>query len=278
MIKNVTVSGLGLIGASMAKAIKKYTDCTVYGYNRTLSVTEQAVIDDTVDGVADDDILLNTDLLIVGMFPSSSIDYLKQIMPKLKKGCIVVDLVGVKTVLIDAVEDLAIENGINFIGGHPMAGLAVAGYDNATSELYQNASMILVPTKSTVVDTLPMMEDFFTKLGFGRIITCSKEEHDSMIAYTSQLAHIVSSAYIKSPNALTHHGYSAGSYKDMTRIACLNEHVWSELFLLNSKAIVKEIDIFMENMQDLKTAIEQNDKQELTELLKKGREIKEKVH
>ena len=126
MIKNVTVSGLGLIGASMAKAIKKYTDCTVYGYNRTLSVTEQAVIDDTVDGVADDDILLNTDLLIVGMFPSSSIDYLKQIMPKLKKGCIVVDLVGVKTVLIDAVEDLAIENGINFIGGHPMAGLAVA--------------------------------------------------------------------------------------------------------------------------------------------------------
>ena len=214
---------------------------------------------------------------MVGMFPSSAIVYLKNIIPKLKKGTMLIDLVGVKTSLIDELDDLCVEYGVNFIGGHPMAGKAIAGYTNSTPELYNDASMILVPTKSTVEKTIPMAKEFFLKLGFGRVIVCTKETHDSMIAYTSQLAHVVSSAFIKSPNAKNHKGYSAGSYKDMTRIACLNENVWTELFLYNSNALVEEIDILVKNMMNIRNSIAQKDEDALKTLLKQGRLLKEEI-
>ncbi len=275
MIKTVSVAGLGLIGASMAKAITQYVGCTVYGWNRTKSVTEKAIADGTITGELTDEVFAKTDLLIVGLFPQASVDYILGSIPKLKKGAIIVDIVGVKSSVIEAVESACASAGVTFIGGHPMAGLEVAGYDNAFADLYKNASMILVPTATSNDEQMHQMSEFFTKMGFGRIMICSKEEHDAMIAYTSQLAHVVSNSFVKSPGCAKHKGFSAGSYKDMTRVATLNEHMWAELFLLNKKALVTEIDILIENIQNMRNAIENADEEKLIAILKEGRERKD---
>ncbi len=278
MFKTVSIAGLGLIGASLAKATIKYTDCTVYGWNRTASVTQKAIADGVLAGEASDEILAQTDLLVVALFPWASVDYILAALPKLKKGAVVVDIVGVKTTVVDAIEGAAKEAGVVFIGGHPMAGLEVAGYENAFAELYQKASMILVPTAASTDAHVDALGAFFTTLGFGRIMICTKEEHDAMIAYTSQLAHVVSSAYVKSPRCAEHRGFSAGSYKDMTRVATLNEHMWTELFLLNQTALVAEIDELSKNLANLRSAIAEGDEARLKALLAEGREQKEKYH
>lgn len=278
MIQTVSVAGLGLIGASMAKAITAYTDCTVYGWNRTHSVTEAAMADGAIVGEATDEMLAQTDLLIVSLFPQVSIDYILATIPKLKKGAVIVDLVGVKTTVVDALDAAAKEAGVVFIGGHPMAGLEVAGYENSFADLYQKASMILVPTSSSTDALVAQMSDFFTQVGFGRVMICTKEEHDAMIAYTSQLAHVVSCAFVKSPRCATHKGFSAGSYKDMTRVASLNEHVWTELFLLNKTALVAEIDELTSHLADLRNAIAEENEPVLKELLAEGRVQKAKYH
>ncbi len=278
MLHTVSFAGLGLIGASMAKAVAKNTDCAVYGWNRTKSVTEAAIADGTLVGEATDEILAQTDLLIVCLYPQASVDYMLATFPKLKKGAIIIDLVGVKTSVVDALDDAAKAAGVVFIGGHPMAGLEVAGYSNAFAELYQNASMILVPTATSTDALVAQMSDFFKQIGFARVMICTKEEHDAMIAYTSQLAHVVSCAFVKSPRCATHQGFSAGSYKDMTRVATLNEHIWTELFLLNKTALVAEIDELQKNLADLRNAIDSANETELKALLAEGRIQKEKYH
>lgn len=276
MINTVTVAGLGLIGASIAKAIGKYTNCDVYGWNRTKSVIENAIKDKTIINEASNEILGQTDLLIVCLYPKATIDYIINTIPKLKKGAIIIDICGVKTSLINEIDDIAKEAGVVFIGGHPMAGLAVAGYENSFAELYQDASMILVPTKTSNDSYISKMSEFFSSIGFTTIIVCTKEEHDSMIAYTSQLAHIISCAFVKSPKCKNHKGFSGGSYKDMTRVATLNEHVWTELFSLNRDAILEEIDVFSKNLNDLREAIACENEVHLKSLLSDGRIQKEK--
>lgn len=278
MLQTVSVAGLGLIGASMAKAVTKYTDCAVYGWNRTHSVTETAIADGTLVGEATDEILAKTDLLIVSLYPQASIDYILNAIPKLKPGAIIIDLVGVKTTVVDALNAAAKEAGVIFIGGHPMAGLEVTGYDNSFADLYQKASMILVPTDTSTDTLIAQMSDFFKTVGFGRVMICTKEEHDAMIAYTSQLAHVVSCAFVKSPRCASHRGFSAGSYKDMTRVATLNEHVWTELFMLNKTALVAEIDELTKHLADLRNAIDTENEPELKALLAEGRMQKEKYH
>ena len=277
MIQNVVIVGLGLMGGSMAKAIHARTDCKVYGWNRTRSVAEKAVAEGTLDGVADDEALAAADLVIVGLYPQSTIDWMTEYLPRLHPGCLVVDMVGVKRSVVEQATPLALANGVHFVGGHPMAGREFSGYAYATADLFENASMILVQTESSPLWAVDEVDGFFSRLGFGRVVRCSAEQHDNMIAYTSQLCHVVSSAFIKSPEALKHNGYSAGSYKDLTRVAKLNEHMWTELFLLNREPLVREIDEIIGHLQDYRDAIAENDADRLCALLREGRELKESI-
>lgn len=277
MIETVVIVGLGLMGGSMAKAIHARTDCKVYGWNRTRSVAEKAVAEGTLDGVADDEALAAADLVIVGLYPQSTIDWMTEYLPRLHPGCLVVDMVGVKRAVVEQATPLALANGVHFIGGHPMAGREFSGYAYATADLFENASMILVQTESSPLWAVDEVDGFFSRLGFGRVVRCSAEQHDNMIAYTSQLCHVVSSAFIKSPEALKHNGYSAGSYKDLTRVAKLNEHMWTELFLLNREPLVREIDEIIGHLQDYRDAIAENDADRLRTLLREGRELKESI-
>ena len=277
MKKKVVIVGLGLMGGSMAMAIRKYTDCEVYGWNRTRSVAEKAAADGTLHGIADEAVIADADLMIISLYPQSTVDFLLEHMPRMKKGCIIVDLVGIKCFLQENLEQAAVDAGVHFIGGHPMAGKEFSGYAFATPELFQNASMILVPNASSPLWAVDEMDGFFMQLGFGCVVRCSAEQHDHMIAFTSQLAHVVSSAYIKSPEALRHNGYSAGSYKDLTRVAKLNEHMWTELFLRNAEPLVGEIDEIIRHLTDYRDAIAGGEEERLCALLREGRERKESI-
>ncbi len=277
MIKKVAVCGLGLMGGSMAKTLKKYTSCQVYGWNKPDSVVDYAIADGAVDGYAQEAGWQEMDLLIVGLYPQVAINFLKDVMPKLKKGCLLVDMVGIKEYMVKSLEDDALAAGVHYIGGHPMAGREFSGYAYAQDTLFDDASMILVQTKSSPLWAVDEMEGFFYALGFANVVRCSARQHDKMIAFTSQLAHVVSSAYIKSPEALNHNGYSAGSYRDLTRVAKLNEDMWTELFIRNKEPLVEEIDQILKHLTEYRDAIQAENWDELRQLLKEGREIKESI-
>ncbi|MBS5145485.1 MAG: prephenate dehydrogenase [Butyricicoccus pullicaecorum] len=277
MIRNVVVVGLGLMGGSFAKAVRAYTDCKVYGWNRTQAVAQAAVQEGVLDGIADDAILGQADLIVISLYPQAAIDWLKAHIEKLKHGCLVVDFVGVKQCIVDALTPLAQKHGVHFVGGHPMAGREFSGFAYAQEDLFRDASMILVQTESSPLWAVDAVEGFFSQLGFGRVVRCSAEQHDHMIAFTSQLCHVVSSAYIKSPEALKHNGYSAGSYKDLTRVAKLNEDMWTELFLLNQQPLVQEIDEIIKHLTEYRDSIAAGDAERLRTLLRDGRMIKERI-
>lgn len=275
--KTVIVAGLGLIGGSMAKAIKVHTDCRVLGWNRTKSVAEAALAEGAIDAIATEDDFRTCDMLIPVLYPAATVEFLEKKIPLMKKDAIVVDLVGVKMRLVETIGPLAKEHGVRYTGGHPMAGLAKAGFERSFADLYKGASMILVPTSATQPGDIEELSRFFRGVGFGMIKVCSAEIHDHMIAHTSQLAHVVSNSYVKSPVSANYKGFTGGSYKDMTRIACLNEKVWAELFLWNREALLPEIDDLIRNMTLVRSAIEAQDQEKLTELLREGREAKEKI-
>ena len=259
MKKTVVVAGLGLMGGSMAMAFKEHTDWTVYGWNRTRAVAEKALEQGVIDGIADEETIAQCDLLIPVLYPAATIDFLKRIIPTMKPGARIVDLVGVKTSVIDELEPVAIAAGIHYTGGHPMAGKEVAGFDNADADLYRGASMILVPTASTAPGDIEWMSELFIQLGFGMVKICDKYEHDRMIAHTSQLCHVVSNCYVKSPSSPKHKGFSAGSYRDMIRVAGVNEVLWTDLFLTNRDALLEELDIFVSDLLKVRSALADRD-------------------
>ncbi len=286
-LNTICITGLGLIGGSIAKTIKSnfknLENLTLYGIDNSSDVLNKALEDGVIDKKISSDfdsqeninLLKDIDLLIISIFPRDTIRYILDILPKLKKGCIIVDCAGVKSAVIDAVQQKALENNIIFIGGHPMAGREVTGYENSLDNLFENASMLLIPNLSSNQESIELVSSFFEEAGFKKIISCTAEEHDRIIAYTSQLAHVVSNSYVKSQMSSKHQGYSAGSYKDMTRVACLNEVVWEELFILNKDFLVKEIDELLINIKEMRDTIEDGNSQKLIALLKQGRELKE---
>ena len=236
------VIGLGLIGGSMAKAFKDNTDSEVYGLDINASV------------------MLNAKL----------VEFLQSKADIIKKGAVVIDCSGVKRYVFTPAHELAKAHGFEFIGGHPMAGVERWGFDSSFGMLFNNASIILTPDGGTDIALLHEIKQMFLSIGFGSITVVSPEQHDRIIAYTSQLAHVVASAYIKSPTALEHTGMSAGSYKDMTRVASLNSKMWSELVLENGDNLLNEIDNIINNLTEYRDAIASNDRVKLEALLEDG--------
>lgn len=271
---NIGIIGLGLIGGSMAKAIKQNTPYKVFGYDRQDTIIKKAVLMGAIDEMLTEGQISSCDLLIVALYPQDAIDFVKSHANSIKKGAIVLDCCGVKRVICQALEPLAEQNGFIFMGGHPMAGLAHAGFTHAKKALFNNASMVLTPTKGTRIEEVQKIKLLCESIGFTNTQISTPEEHDRVIAFTSQLAHVVSSAYIKSPSALEHKGFSAGSYKDMTRVAKLNESMWAELFLDNPEFLAEEIDGLIQRLSQYSKAVKENDGDTLKELLRLGKERK----
>ena len=273
----IGITGLGLIGGSMAKAIKETKEHTVYGYDTDESTLLAAELTDAIDGMLSEENLSECDVVIVSLYPEATIDYIIKNADKFKKDCIVFDCCGVKRAVCDRINPVAKEHGFTFIGGHPMAGTQFWGFGSSRASLFKGASMILTPCGISDIAVLDKAKHFFLSLGFSEITFSSPEEHDRIIAYTSQLAHVVSSAYVKSPSAEVRKGFSAGSYKDMTRVAKLNEEMWTELFLENKDNLAFEIEMLIKNLQQYKTALENADSEKLSSLLAEGKAKKKQV-
>lgn len=271
------VAGLGLIGGSMAKALKACGGYQVYGWNRTRSVAERALAEGAIDGIADGELFSRCDLLLPALYPQATAAFLRNVLPRMKPGAQAVDLAGIKAPIVEAVTPVARRYGIRYTGGHPMAGLEKGGYEHASPGLFRGASMILVPTAATEVGDLVQLGALFRKVGFHRIKFCTPQLHDRMIAYASQLPHVISNSYVKSPAARDLEGFAGGSCRDMSRTACLNEAMWTELFLLNREQLLPEIDQLLSSVAELRRALAAGDAAELEGLLRRGREDRERM-
>ncbi len=272
----VGVVGLGLIGGSFAKAYHAAGE-RVLAWNRTASVLDFAMLDGGVDGELSESNIGTCDLILVTLYPAAAIAYLERMGPYIGKKPLVIDCCGTKRVVCSACFPLAEKFGFTYMGGHPMAGTHNSGYKYARANLYRGAPMVLVPPVFDDIDLLDRARELLLPAGFGHISVTTAEEHDEMIAFTSQLAHVVSNAYIKSPTASRHKGFSAGSYKDMTRVAWLNPDMWAELFLENRDCLIAELDGLIACLGEYRTAMENGDRETLVELLDAGRRRKEEV-
>ena len=278
----IGVVGLGLIGGSMAKAYRAYSDALaleyeIYGYDLDKSIVDFARLDGTLNGVLDDSTLPLCDLVFVALYPIACIEYLKSNAQKFGKSSVVMDLCGIKAQVCECGFELAREYGFTFVGGHPMAGTHHSGYKYSKPNMFRSAPMVIVPPRFDDISLLGKIKQLLIPAGFGRFSFTTAEEHDKMIAFTSQLAHVVSNAYVKSPTAKDHKGFSAVSYKDLTRVAWLNEYMWSELFLENREPLLYEIDIIIESLSQYRGAIKEGDRERLTSLLRDGRIAKEQI-
>lgn len=271
----VGVAGLGLIGGSMARAFKFYTDSTVYGFDKDQTAINRAKLVCAIDGELNKDNIGDLDLVIVALYPKASVEYILENAKMFKKGAVVIDCCGVKEFVCAPCFEAAKENGFTFFGGHPMAGTQFSGFNNSKENMFRNASMIIVPENDGRTPELERVSEIFKSIGFSKITVTDAKTHDKMIAYTSQLAHVVSNAYVKSPNAQVHDGFSAGSFKDLTRVAKLNEVMWTELFMENKDCLCEEIDRMAEELKKYSDALKSNDEKRLRELLKEGRILKE---
>lgn len=272
----VGILGLGLIGGSLARA---YHDAghEVLAYNRSVSVTQFAQMANAVDEELTEENIGRCELLLLALYPQACIDYLEKMGPFLSKDAVVIDCCGTKRGICAACFPLAEQYGWLFVGGHPMAGTHFSGFKYSRATLFKGAPMVLVPP---VLDDMQLIErvcKLLAPLNFGHFSVTTAQKHDEMIAFTSQLAHVVSNAYVKSPTARMHKGFSAGSYKDLTRVAWLNAPMWTELFLDNRDNLIQEIDGIVASLQEYRDALEQEDPSALCRLLEEGKKRKEEV-
>ena len=271
---NVGIVGLGLIGGSMAKSIKARTGHTVFGIARSEETLMMARMCGAIDAPLTDETLPQCDLILIAIRPGAAIEWIRRHAELISKSAVVVDMCGVKRVVVDGIAPIAEQYGFAYIGGHPMAGKERGGFTSATEDLYVGASMILTQDRRTDMQLLEMLKAFFLDIGFASLNFSTPDEHDRIIAYTSQLAHNVSSAYIKSPEAQRRRGFSAGSFRDMTRVARLDEDMWTELFLDDADYLTKEVGELIHHLTEYQEALQARDAEKLHALLKDGREKK----
>lgn len=272
----VGIVGLGLIGGSFAWAYHN-DGHQVLAFNRTRSVLDFAMLSGAVDGELTEENAGDCDLILVTLYPQAAIDYIDKMGPHFGKKPLVIDCCGTKRVVCSACFPIAERDGFTYIGGHPMAGTHNSGFKYAKGTMYKGAPMVIVPPRFDDIELLGQVKELLAPAGFGRISVTTAEKHDQMIAFTSQMAHVVSNAYIKSPTAKIHKGFSAGSYKDLTRVAWLNPPMWAELFMENKDFLLHELELFINSLTQYRDAMVNDDMPELIRLLDEGRRLKEEV-
>ena len=272
----VGILGLGLIGGSLARAYTK-AGHTVYASEIDDCILAFAQLAGVVSKPLDTKNIIECDLILLSVYADASATWLEENASHISKDALVIDCCGIKQTICNRCFPLAEKYGFTFVGGHPMAGSHFSGFKYSRSNLFHGAPIVLVPQKSDDPELLERIKLALEPCGFKQFSVTSAADHDRTIAFTSQLPHIISNAFIKSPTALSHKGFSAGSYKDLTRVAWLNPQMWSELFLSNQENVLAELDYLIGSLHAYRTAIANNDSQHLMELLEDGRKRKEEV-
>lgn len=274
-MKTIVIVGLGLIGGSMALALNRSENFTVLGIDRDETVINRAkqrgINADTVQS----SLLSKADIIVLALAPHAAYTFLKTNVAQIPSKAIITDVCGVKARIVQQCEPLCQQQGLRFVGGHPMAGKEQSGIDFAEDTLFQNASYILTPTDSTDSEALETVRSMITALGCSRITLATPDEHDTMIAFTSQLPHVLAGAYVRSSRCQNQAGFSAGSFRDVSRVATVDEQLWTELFLLNGEHLCQEIDTLIEHLQQCRDAIGTKDAIALEHVLRSGRIAKQ---
>ena len=270
----IGIIGLGLIGGSLGRALVSKTDDQVYAFDINKKAMGDGKLLNAYHHQLNKENIGEMDLLILSLYPNALEDMLEKYCPLLKDGCLVMDCCGNKRRVVKQMQTLSKKYpALNFISAHPMAGREFSGVNHSTSTLFDRASMILVPVKSDI-KLISTVKEYFLNLGFGTVVITTAEKHDEIIAFTSQLAHLVSSSYIKSETALQFMGFSAGSFRDMTRVARLSPEMWAQLTVDNADFLVNEIDSIINSLTEYKSALQQGDIDKMRALLADGNEKK----
>ena len=272
----IGILGLGLIGGSMARAYA-VAGHTVYAADLDESTLSFAMLSGAVHGRLDEETIPACELLLLAIYPGGSAKWLEDNGRLVDSGALVLDLCGIKQEVCKRCFPVARKYGFTFVGGHPMAGSHFSGFKYSRADLYKGAPMVLVPPRFDDIDLLQRVKDAMAPCGFGMFSVTTAEEHDRMIAFTSQMPHVLSNAFIKSPTARQHKGFSAGSYKDLTRVAWLNAPMWSELFMENRDNLLFELNTYLDSLTAYRDALEARDGERLTALLEAGKKAKEEV-
>ena len=273
---NVGILGLGLIGGSLARAYA-LEGHTVYAIQRNETMLSFAMLAGAVHGKLNEKTIPKCDLILLAIYPDGSASWLERNAHLISKDALVLDCCGVKQEICSRCFPIAREYGFTFVGGHPMAGSQFSGFKYSRADLFSGAPMVLVPPVFDDIALLQRVKDTLKPCNFGFFSVTTAEEHDKMIAFTSQMPHILSNAFIKSPTALKHKGFSAGSYRDLTRVAWLNPQMWAELFLENRDNVLFELDYYIDSLKQYQQAIRDNDMDALVRLLEEGKKRKEEV-
>ena len=273
---NVGILGLGLIGGSFARAYS-LEGHTVYACEKDPSMLSFAILAGAVHGKLDADTINSCDLILLAIYPDGSALWLEENARHISTSCLVMDCCGIKEEICRRCFPVAKEFGFTFIGGHPMAGSQFSGFKYSRANLFAGQPMVLVPDRLDNMDILERAKQALAPCHFGTFSATTAAKHDEMIAFTSQMPHILSNAFIKSPTASGHKGFSAGSYRDLTRVAWLNPKMWAELFLENKNNVLFELDTYIESLTKYKDALQNNDRQQLIALLEEGKRRKEEV-
>lgn len=279
----VGILGLGLIGGSFARAFRA-AGAEVLAYDTDPDVLAAAMVE-TVAGELDDASVGRCDLIVLAAYPAACVSWLRDHAELLGScsdvaagtGPVVIDTAGVKGPVCGEAFALAAEHGFAFVGAHPMAGAENSGFAFARPDLFRGAPMVLTPPPSDDIARLLLLDRVNTLLaptGFGSMSVTDPAEHDRVIAFTSQLAHVVSNAYVKSPTARSHHGFSAGSYRDLTRVAHLNAPMWAELMMDDAENLSREIGWLVDALRAYRDALDAGDRDRLRMLLAEGDRIK----
>ena len=272
----VGILGLGLIGGSLARAYAM-DGHTVYALDRDDDMLAFAMLSGAVHGKLDESTVPECDLLLLAIYPDGSATWLENNAHLVSKDALVIDCCGIKEEICRRCFPLAEEFGFTFVGGHPMAGTQFSGFKYSRANLFNGAPMVLVPPRFDDMDLLDKIKSALAPCGFGSFSVTTAREHDRLIAFTSQMPHVISNAFIKSPTASSHKGFSAGSYKDLTRVAWLNAPMWAELCMENRDRMLFELNTYIESLAAYRTALENEDLEALTALLEEGKLRKEEV-
>lgn len=274
----VGIAGLGLIGGSLGMALRRIPGVRVAGFDIDPHTVKTAVESGAADETsASPETVLGCDWLFIALYPEQTIDFIARHAGEIRKGTTVIDCCGIKGRVAPPLSSAAAANGFIYIGGHPMAGTEQSGIGAARAELFDGASFIFTPPAGTPPDSLARAQTLVRAAGFGRTVVTTPAHHDRMIAFTSQLPHILACAYVQSPSCPEHTGFSAGSYRDVSRVAHISPELWSGLFIGNRQMLCAEIDELLRHITELRDAVRDGDSPRLIALLARARQIKDGV-
>lgn len=273
----VTVVGLGLIGGSMVRRLRGFMNATVYGVDTDAETVRLAEEDGVIDkGFFDgEEVIEKSDLVVLCLYPERNVEFVRKYAKHFKPGAVITDVSGVKGYVLDGIKG-CLSGEVEFVGGHPMAGRETGGYKSSTDTLFDGASYLITPSKENSARAVSLVRDMANYIGCRYVVTTSPEEHDAMIAYTSQLMHVVAVALCDNPLLERSASFSAGSLRDCTRVALINAEMWSELFLENKTALCDRIDEFEKSLDEIKSAMQTNDREMLKNILSRASERKQK--